>query len=267
MDMLAIIGTGNMGRALTSGLVSKKIFRPSEIIGVDPVEAAQTEFLKISPELRWAKTPKEACAKASIILIAVKPQQIGEVVPQLENPQSLYLSIAAGVTIQKLESLLGNTPRIVRAMPNTPALLGCGVTAFAGNAHATSDDLTLAEKIFSAISHTYRVSEEELDAVTALSGSGPAYFYLFIDHLRKAAEAKGLNPKISLEMISRTAFGAAQMLLQTNQSPEKLISQVKSKGGTTEAALNAFSQQNFESLCARAFDAAYLRSKELSQGG
>lgn len=265
---LAIIGTGNMGRAIVVGLVRKKVFKPEEIIGADKIEEAKNSFLAIEKGLRWGGGDLElVCREADVIFISVKPQQLAEVLPRLvvKEKKHLYLSIAAGVPLAKLESFLGKDAKIVRAMPNTPALLGQGVTAFAGNLSVDDKDLQLAEKVFASVGSCYRVPEEMLDAVTALSGSGPAYFYLFIDCLREAAEACGLDPKISLEMASKTALGAAEMLLTTGKSPEELITQVRSKGGTTEAALKSFEDSKFDLVCQRAVDAAWKRASELAR--
>ncbi|MFH1067929.1 MAG: pyrroline-5-carboxylate reductase [bacterium] len=266
---LAVIGTGQMGRAITSGLLMNKVFSANQIIGVEKMDAARDTFLSLaSDQLSCATNIEDGCREASVVLLAVKPQQFSEVLSELAKidqlATKLFLSIAAGVTLERIQQALGKDARIIRAMPNTPVLVNKGVTAFAGNVRATEEDLRVAEKIFGSTGCAYRVKEDVLDTVTALSGSGPAYFYLFVDCLCQAAAARGLKPEMALDMAARTALGAATMLLETKKSPAELIAQVRSKGGTTEAALRVFEERGLAPLCEAAVDAAWKRSKELA---
>lgn len=266
---LVLIGTGRIGCAIVAGLLKKKVLPPQEIIGVDQSPEARRHFQSLHEGLAWCDSTEEAVRQADQVLIAVKPQQIGDALPHLKTRahKALYLSVAAGITLARLQEGLGNKARIIRAMPNTPALLGMGATAYAGNEHTTDGDLKFAAKLFGAVGYSCHVEESDLDAVTALSGSGPAYFYLFVDLLRKAAVERGLKEKVALRLASQTALGAAHMLIETGMTPSQLIEQVKSPGGTTEAGLKALSGEGIERACRAAIEAACQRSHELSSGG
>lgn len=267
---LAVIGTGQMGRAIVSGLLKNKVFSGDQIIGVEKMEAARDAFLNLNKKLRCTTSIQESCNEASVILLSVKPQQFNEVLSELaavnQLSTKLVLSIAAGITLERIQQTLGKNIPIIRAMPNTPVLVNKGVTAFAGNFCVTEENFLVAEKIFGSTGCAYRVNENILDTVTALSGSGPAYFYLFADCLRQAAAARGLDAEMALEMAARTALGAATMLLETKKSPTELIAQVRSKGGTTEAALLSFEKLGLADLCDKAVEAAWKRSQELATG-
>lgn len=265
---LAIVGAGKIARAITGGLLQRGDYQAADIIGVARSEASREQFQAISPQLRWKTSPQEAVQEADVVLLAVKPYHFPELMPTLApfvSPKKLFISVAAGITLGKLEGWLGSQTKIIRAMPNTPALVQQGVTGICANKAIRSDDLNRASSLFEAVGKVFIVEENLMDAVTALSGSGPAYFYLFIQCLQQAGVSHGLPPETALSMAISTATGAATMMEKTKLSPEELIIQVKSKGGTTEAALNSFQASALSEIVKKAFDAAALRSKELSQ--
>lgn len=263
---VAVIGAGKMACALTQGLIRSRLAEAGDIVGVARSEESKARFLALNPALRWSPDISAAVGGADLVLLGVKPAQVPEILGRISpfHPATLYISVAAGVTLASMHSVLGGRARLVRAMPNTPVVVGEGVTAFAAGEGATSGDVETVRKIFSALGRVYEVKENELDAVTALSGSGPAYFYLFMDFLQKAAVREGLPSALACEMAAQTALGAAEMILQDKGTPEALIAQVKSKGGTTEAALNVLIGKNLEKIVSEAVGAAANRSRELS---
>lgn len=264
---VAFIGAGKMAKAFIHALLDRQVLTPAQLTVTARSQTSKESFLGEFPRCSdcWREDIPSAVKTASTVFIAVKPQQIREVLPSLKNTSldACFISIAAGIRISTLEEALGTGRRIVRAMPNTPVILGKGVTAYTLNPSASSSDEEQAKTIFSTVGRTFRVEERAMDAVTALSGSGPAYFYLFIDYLRQAAERNGLDADVALEMAAATAEGAGGMLLQTRQTPEHLIEQVKSKGGTTEAGLHVFQNSALAEICHAALTAATQRSIEL----
>lgn len=264
---LSIIGAGKIARALVSGLL-REGFSPTDIIGVARSEESRKEFLTLNSRLGWTNTVTGAVEQADVVILAVKPIQFVEVVPPLaawRKANQLFISVAAGITISRLEGWLGSEAKIIRAMPNTPCLIGQGVIGLSSNSAAREEDIARAEKLFLSVGKVFKVKESLMDAVTALSGSGPAYFYLFVDCLRQAGVTHGLDPADALAMAIQTALGSASMLKETDVAPDKLIEQVKSKGGTTEAALDSFAESGMAQIVLKAFTAAVERSQELSR--
>jgi pyrroline-5-carboxylate reductase len=178
--------------------------------------------------------------------------------------RKLYISIAAGVTTARIESELGGKARVVRVMPNTPALVGAGAAALAKGAHATGDDLATAELILGAVGIVVRVEERFIDAVTALSGSGPAYIFFVTEAMIKAGVAAGLDEALARKLAVQTVYGAAKLLVESGEDPEALRRKVTSPGGTTEAALKVMSERKLAEIFTEAIKAAEKRSRELS---
>jgi pyrroline-5-carboxylate reductase len=264
---LTLIGVGNLGRALTRGLLASGTLQPDDITATDRSPEARTAFLALHSGLHWATSIAEATAAADVVLWAVKPQQIGEALPGGAGaaPGTLFISVCAGVPLGRLGLLATSGRKIIRAMPNTPALVGEGVTAITGNAACTPDDLETARAIFGAVGSVVTVAEGEMDAVTALSGSGPAFFYLLIAHFAEAARRHGLESDQALAMAAQTARGAARMILETGLTPRELIAQVTSKGGTTEAGLRILDTPQTQALLEATIAAAAQRASELAQ--
>jgi pyrroline-5-carboxylate reductase len=264
--IIAFIGAGNMGEALIRGLLAGRTAVPSQIIATD-VRAERRDFLAKTFGVRAIDDNLSAVKAADIVVLAVKPQHVSEVLagfkPAMSN-RKLVISIAAGVTTARIERELGEGTRVMRVMPNTPALVGAGAAGVAKGAHATDDDLVTAESILGAVGICVRVEEKFIDAVTALSGSGPAYVFYVVEAMIKAGVAAGLEESLAKKLAIQTAYGAAKLLVESGEEPGSLRRKVTSPGGTTEAALKVMTQRELVEIFAEAMSAAEKRSRELS---
>ena len=257
---IAFIGAGNMGEALIGGLLGAGTVTAQQIIAVD-VRADRLEFLKNKFGIRAAPE----APPADVFVLAVKPQQMSAVLSSLiPHPSSLIISIAAGVTTARIERELGGNLHIVRVMPNTPALVGAGAAALAKGTFATDDDLATAEAILRAVGTTVRVDEKHLDAVTALSGSGPAYVFFVTEAMIKAGIEAGLAAAVAKKLALQTVYGAAKLMIESDDEPGELRRKVTSPGGTTEAALNVMNERQLAEIFVEAIQAATRRGRELS---
>lgn len=264
---IGFVGAGKMATALAQGFIRKGLTTSQEIFASDPYKASKELFEKATGGLTYAGN-KELLEQAETIILAVKPQQVREVLEPLKEALAgkLLLSIAAGVTLSKLEALVHATTRVIRVMPNTPALVGEGVSAYSLGKKATSDDGKKAKELFDAVGLAEEVPENWLDAVTGLSGSGPAYFYLVAQAITEAGVVGGIDLHQARRFAAQTMIGAAKMILQDiEKSPEELIADVMSPRGTTEAAFNVFNKYKVKNIFIEAVEAAIARSKELSQ--
>ena len=264
---IAFIGGGNMGRALIGGLL-KRGHPATDLIVADPigeiVTALQRDF-GITPAI----DNQAAVATSDIVLLAVKPQQMQlaatTLAPALPQPRPLVISIAAGITTQSLTAWLGAGLPLVRAMPNTPALVGRSATGLFATPATSAASRAEAEALLKTIGYVAWVDDEaQLDGVTALSGSGPAYFFLFLECLERAAMQWGLPAATARALAIETAAGAAELARTSTFEPAELRRQVTSKGGTTEQALNVLMTGGFERLVTEAVAAAARRAGELS---
>ena len=255
--MIGIIGAGNMGKAIAS--------RINKNIIISDITLRKLRFSK-ARHIKVAKDNIDLVKRSNIIIIAVKPQHIIKVLKEIKPyaGNKLVISIAAGVKTRLIEKVLGRA-RVVRIMPNMPALVGKGVSAIASGKFAKKKDLDVAERIFSNVGEVVRVKEDLMDAVTALSGSGPAYYFLFTDMLEKAGQAIGLKKELARRLAMATFIGAAASLSATSISMQGLVKKVASKGGTTEAALKVFKEKKLESIVRQALKAAKARSRHLGQ--
>ncbi|MBT8037900.1 MAG: pyrroline-5-carboxylate reductase [Verrucomicrobiae bacterium] len=264
---IGLIGCGRMGGALIAGIVKSDVTTPSQVWAFDPYPeslAALVEKLNIQP----ASDNKELTKQSQTILLAVKPQYITTVLADISpalTSKHLLISVAAGVTLGTMEAACPEGTRIIRAMPNTPALIGLGATGIAAGSHASSSDIDLAKKLLESAGISCETTEPQLDAVTGLSGSGPAYVYTFIESLAAQAEKEGLPAKDALELAIQTVIGGAQMVQQTGMTPRELVNQVTSPGGTTLAGLAALTEHGFESSIAAGVHAAAERSREIAK--
>ncbi len=214
-----------------------------------------------------ASTNRDVVEYADIIVLAVKPKDVSallEEVKSLVTYQKLLISIAAGVTTKRIEQELGNKPRVVRVMPNTPAMIGAGASVLCKGDHASSQDLDTVEELLRPVSLTLRTDEKMLDAVTALSGSGPAYVFFIAEAMTKAGMALGLSEDVASKLTIQTIYGAGRMLKDSGEAPTVLRKNVTSPGGTTEAALKVMTERKLGEIFAEAMKAAEKRSRELS---
>jgi len=264
---IAFIGAGNMGSSLIGGLI--KNGQPSNNIwAADPSEERLAQ-LRNTFDIQTTTNNQQAAQQADVIIFAVKPQVFDkiatDIAPTIKQRSALVISIAAGIREASIQTWLGGNAAIVRTMPNTPALIGCGATALFANAMVSPEQHHLAESIMRAVGITVWLTEEnQMDAVTALSGSGPAYFFLFMECLEEAAKKLGLPNEIFHLLTLQTALGSAKMAMESDLPLEQLRRNVTSPGGTTEKALSVFEEQQLRKLVHQALLAAKLRSEELS---
>ncbi len=256
-----VVGGGKMGAALVAGLLSSGWAKAEELSVVEPVSARRDELTAEYPGLAVGADVRNGAEGA---VVAVKPGDVEAACRTLaEAGVGRVLSIAAGVPLARLESWLGAGAAVVRAMPNTPALVGCGAAAIAGGTHASEADLAWAEEILAAVGKVERVTEPLLDAVTGLSGSGPAYVFLVAEALIEAGVAVGLPRAVSETLTIQTLLGSARLLAESGDRPETLRAAVTSPGGTTAAGLAALESRAVRAALMEAVVAATLRSKEL----
>jgi len=265
---VGFIGCGAMARALAGGLVSAGV-SADRICGSDP-DAAQRDAFRDAVGSQVSEANTTAVESSDVVVLAVKPALVRPVLEELAGTGSLerplWVSLAAGVRIASIEAALPDGTRIVRSMPNTPAQVRCGATAICGNAATRPADMETANTLFAAVGITWQAPDENaLDAVTALSGSGPAYVFLFLEALEDAGVALGLPREASAMLALQTVSGAAQLARERGSSPAELRQQVTSPGGTTQAGLESFRADDFRAAVGRAVEAAAKRSVELSR--
>lgn len=258
---IGIIGGGNMGAAILAGI------RKDYAVSVCEQDSARRQFLKRSFAVT-AKDLKTVVAQSDVSILAVKPQQFDEVLGEIRvhlAKDKLIISIAAGITCRYIEQRLGAGMRVIRTMPNLPAQISEGMTAICKGKKATGQDLRLACRIFDCIGKTVVVQERWMDAVTAVSGSGPAYLFLVVEALQKAAVSLGLKKDLSGQLIAQTLKGSLALLEKSNEDAGVLRARVTSKGGTTQAAMDVFLKNKFEVIFEQALQAAAKRAGELSK--
>ncbi|WP_425617864.1 pyrroline-5-carboxylate reductase [Anatilimnocola sp. NA78] len=263
---LGFIGAGQMARALAHGFVSAKLLPASALTAADPVPAAAEKLASELSGLKVAASNTAVANACDVIVLAVKPQAMPAVYQELGGKLAgkLVVSIAAGISLAKLCEGL-KTQRVVRVMPNTPALVGKGASAYAAAADVTAEDATLVGKLLAAVGTAHQVDEKLLDAVTGLSGSGPAYVYLIIEALSDGGVKAGLPRPLSTALAAQTVLGAAQMVLERNEHPGVLKDAVASPGGTTIAGLAMLEDRGLRGALIAAVDAATKRSQELGK--
>ncbi len=266
-NTIAFLGGGNMAEALIKGMLSAGVVKPEQML-VNDVSTERLEFLRKTYGITIEKSQKDAASAASVILLCVKPQVIDLVLNKIApaaDAGKLVVSIAAGVTIARIEKMLTGGPRVVRVMPNTPALVLAGASGVAAGSRATETDMALVQEIFGAVGRSVVVEEKLMDAVTGLSGSGPAYVFVIIDALSDAGVKAGLPRPLALELAAQTVFGSAKMVLETKEHPAKLRDMVTSPGGTTIEGLHALERGKLRATLMNAVQAATERSKELGK--
>lgn len=262
---VGVIGCGNMGSALARGMVEAHLLPAGRIVGYD-ADSAKSRRLARGLKIKSARSAREAAA-CSVVLLAVKPQQMGEVLSAIRpflTHRPLLISIAAGIRTDWIERRAGRGVPVVRVMPNTPALVKKGISAVAAGRSASIRHRAVAERIFGSVGETVRVREREMDAVTAVSGSGPAYFFYLIEQMEKAGTGLGLPSGTAKKLAAATARGAARLATCSGEDPAALRAKVTSKGGTTEAAFKVFERKGLGNILQEGIRAAARRAKELS---
>jgi pyrroline-5-carboxylate reductase len=262
---LAVIGGGRMGEAIVGGLTAAGALVPGRVTIAEPDDARREHLAKALPGVALTASGKEAAKDADTVILAVKPQVMDAVVSELAGALdgTLVVSIAAGISCARVESLLPAGTRVVRVMPNTPALVGEGVALVSGGTEALADDVAVVTGLFSAIGTAVVIEERYQDAGTAISGSGPAYFALVVDALARAGVAHGLQRSTAQELAVKTMRGTARLIEETGIHPEELIDGVSSPGGTTIAAISALEAGGVRTAFSEAVSAAVRRAREL----
>jgi pyrroline-5-carboxylate reductase len=265
---IGFLGAGKMATALAKGFIQAKLLTAQQVIASDPVEAARAAFGREVGAKVTGFNP-DVVGFSSVLVLSVKPDQVDSVLGEISRhlgDRHLVISIAAGIPLERLESHLNEQARVIRVMPNTPALVGCSASAFALGKSATGEDGQLAQQLFSAVGVAYQVKESLLDAVTGLSGSGPAYAYLMIEALSDGGVAAGLPRDVATRLAAQTLLGSAKMVLETGLHPGALKDMVTSPGGTTIEGIHELEKGMVRGALMNAVRAAADKAKKLGQG-
>lgn len=273
LPTIAMLGAGSMGRAILSGLLAPHVqaagirvtnrseARAAELSGTPGVTTYATETKPDANRL--------AVDGAQLVIVAVKPAMVRDLLAEIEDslaPGTVVVSVAAGVTAATMESLLPDTVSVVRAMPNTPAVVGKAVTGISAGSHTEEDDLALVRTLFETVGEVVEVPEAQLDALSTISGSGPAYVFFLIEALTKAAVEKGFTAEQAATLVNGTFLGASELLVSSGEDPAELRRRVTSPNGTTERAIAVLADADLPALFSRATDAALARARELAAG-
>ena len=273
LPTIAMLGAGSMGRAILSGLLAPGVqvagirvtnrseARAAELAGTPGVTAYATETK--------ADANRLAVDGAQVVIVAVKPAMVRDLLAEITDslaPGTVVVSVAAGVTTETMESLLPDSVSVVRSMPNTPAVVGKAVTGISAGSRTDPEDLQVVRALFETVGEVVEVPESQLDALSTISGSGPAYVFLLIEALTEAAVQKGFTPEQAATLVNGTFLGASELLVSSGEDPAELRRRVTSPNGTTERAIAVLSEADLPALFARATDAALARARELAAG-
>ncbi len=262
---VGFIGAGQMATALAKGFLAAGTLSPELIVACDVIPEAGHRFVERTGA-RLAASNRDVASQANVLFLAVKPQQMLHVLADLRDVihnEHLIVSIAAGVSLKAMAAGLSHEVRLIRVMPNTPCLVGCGASAFSRGTHVTDDDAALVQRLLSNVGIAVEVPEKLLDAVTGLSGSGPAYVYQIIEAMSDGGVRMGLPRDTATKLAAQTVLGAAQMVLTTGQHPGSLKDAVTSPGGTTIAGLHELERGGLRGVLMNAVEAATKRAREL----
>lgn len=264
MKKIAFIGAGNMASAICGGIINSGLIGAENIFLYDK---NANQYDKFNASCNASKSICNAVLNADYIFFSVKPQSIKEVLAEIKDLKlndKVFISICAGITIESIESTLGRV-KIIRTMPNTPLLIGKGVTALCKNSLISSEEFDFVKSIFSSSGYITELEETEINNITAITSSSPAYVYLFAKAMLVGAENLGFSHENTLEMICKTIIGATEMILKDSRSIDDLIQMVKSPNGTTERALNVFEESNLIEIVSKAMKACADRADELAK--
>ncbi len=266
-SIIVFIGAGNMAEALVRGILDARLSRPSHIRVTD-VDQQRLKHFESSYQVTGFEHNAEAVKTADVVVLSIKPDVLPGVLKEVKGylrRDALVISIAAGIKTRVLETMLGEETRVIRVMPNMPALVGTGAAAFCRGKLATEDDASLVKILFQSVGIIIRVEESALDAVTALSGSGPAYIFYLAEAMLKAAQEMGLDKSTARALTVATVNGAARLLTETGLEPAELRQRVTSKGGTTAAAIDMMEKFHIRDNLIAAIKAARNQSQKLSK--
>ncbi len=266
-EIIGFVGAGNMAGAIVNGIVGTKTFSPERIYVFD-IHKEKREALQTSAGVHTAESLIELAQKCDILFLAVKPQNFPEVLADLKpavSVQKLFVSIAAGISSKYITDSLGCSCPVIRTMPNTPLLIGKGATAMCRTENVSDHSFNLVKSLFSACGTVTVLEESQMNAVISVSGSSPAYVYLFAKAIVDSAVKQGIDADTALQLVCQTLEGSAGMLRQPDTTPKALIKMVSSKGGTTLKALDVFYDRNFEQMIDDAMTACTKRAEELGK--
>lgn len=263
-NKLGVIGGGRMAEALINGVLSAKHYRPDHIRVADP-DMGRLDHLKTRYGVQVGASNQDVVSQSDVVVLAVKPQVMVDALRGIRDllTRQLIISVAAGVTITQITKECGSQRRVIRAMPNTPAMVGEGITALAIGPNVEAEAAECAAAIFRSVGRVVTIQESLMDAVTGLSGSGPAYVFLMIEAMSDGGVKMGLPRETASLLAAQTVLGAARMVLETGQHPARLKDQVASPGGTTIAGLHRLEQGGFRAVLIDAIESATKRSQEL----
>jgi len=267
IESIGLVGGGQMGEALVRGVIESGLLQADKIVVAEPF-AERREFLETTYRITTTESCDELAGNCTIVILAIKPQIMDPVLSQYRDclgSNHLVISIAAGVTIRQLESGLGNSMRIIRVMPNTPALVLAGASALSGNHNVTEMDMDMGLQIFSAVGTCVEVPENMLDAVTGLSGSGPGYVFTFLEAMIDGGVLAGIPRPVAEQLAVQTLYGSAKLALETGEPAAILKGRVTSPGGTTITGLQVMEEAGLRGTVMTAVEAASERSRELGQ--
>lgn len=263
---IAFIGAGAMSEALIAGMLKEKLYLPEHITVTNRSNNDRLQFLKSKYQIAITKDKEKLVTESNIILLSVKPKDVGAAIDSIApfiNENHVLLSVLAGVSTEKILKLLGKNIPIIRAMPNTSAHIGKSATALALGKYANEQHLKLAKSLFATVGIVTIVPEDQLHAVTGLSGSGPAYVYYLVESMEKAAQEIGLSEDVAKQLILQTIIGAAEMLKSSNKTPVILRKEVTSPGGTTEAGLQVLENFHYQEAMIACIKRATEKSTQL----
>ncbi|MEA3328992.1 MAG: pyrroline-5-carboxylate reductase [Candidatus Omnitrophota bacterium] len=265
---IGVIGCGNMGRALVKGLLARNLVAKQDVLIADQVNE-QRDHLKSESGVLGSQSNKALVAESQIVILAVKPRDIKRVLEELAGlfkPNQIVISIAAGITISYLARFVTSKVGLARVMPNSPALINQAVSAVCYSPALKDADKEMVRAIFGSLGEVVEIEESLMDTVTAISGSGPAYFFLLIKYLAEIGVEFGLTRQIADRLALQTALGSSRMAVEAGGDVDGLINKVASKGGTTQAALKVFKEMKLKQIYLRAVQAARTKARELSGG-
>lgn len=265
---IGFLGAGKMATALAAGWLAARAVTQEQILASDPLPAAREAFAQTTG-CRVVADNRQVVQSSELVVLAVKPQQVRPVLEETFatfTPQHVLMSIAAGVTLQQLADLLGRETRLIRVMPNTPCLVSASASAYAAGSAATAEDQRLVDHLLNLVGRAFALPEELLDAVTGLSGSGPAFVYVMIEALSDGGVRMGLPRSVATMLAAQTVFGSAKMVLETGEHPGTLKDMVASPGGTTIAGLHELERGAVRAALMNAVEAATRRSQQLGRG-
>ncbi len=263
---IGFIGAGNMAYAICRSIINAGLYKPDEISAYD-IDAKRLAVFKEEFNVQLSESNSSLVEETRHIILAVKPQHMAGLLDEIReavNETHLIISIAAGISTRYIETGLGKSPAVIRTMPNTPLMYGAGTTALCKGSYATDKQLDFTQKLFRSAGLTVIVKEDMMDAITALSGSGPAYFFYIVEAMIQSAIELGLSPELAKKLASNTGLGAMKMLTHSQQDPQELRRRVTSPGGTTEAAISVLEAENVKRSFMEAIKSAAKRSKQLS---